>query len=103
MATYDSSQTDGGMQAVLLGTGVIQNGCFFLRPDDPEPDGPELVLPVFPDQRVRIEGSQTYYKEDMLRGGDRIELGGGYARSSADAEYPEGCRGQRTVFLVGDY
>ena len=103
VATYDSSRTNGGMEALLLGTGVLRNGCFFLRPDDPDPDGAGLVLPVFPDQRVRIEGSRTYFNDVQLREGERIELGGGYVRSSQGDDRPRGCRGERTVFLVGDY
>jgi len=103
VATYDSSQTDGGMQAELRGTGVVQNGCFFLRLDDPDANGPDLVLLVFPDQRVRIEDSRTHFNEELLREGDRIKLGGGYVRSSAGADRPTGCRGERIVFMVGDY
>jgi hypothetical protein len=103
VATYDSSTTDGGMKALLQGTGVVRNGCFYLRPDDVEPEGPDVVLPVFPDQRIRIEGSQTYFNEKLLREGERIDLGGGFARSSQATDRPSGCRGQRTVFLVGDY
>ena len=103
VATYDSAQTDGGMQARLFGTGVVQNGCFFLRLDDPEPADPGLVLPVFPDQRVKIEGSRTYFNGELLRVGDRMELGGGYVRSGAGTERPVGCRGERIAFMVGDY
>ena len=62
-----------------------------------------MVLPVFPDQRIRVEGSQTYFNEELLREGERIDLGGGFARSSQGTDRPSGCRGQRTVFLVGDY
>lgn len=103
VATYDSSTTDGGMKALLLGTGVVRNGCFYLRPDDAEPDGPDLVLPVFPDQQIRVDGSQTYFNEELLTEGERIELSGGFVRSSQGADQPSGCRGQRVVFLVGDY
>lgn len=91
------------MKALLLGTGIVRNGCFFVQPDDPDPDGPRLVLPVFPDQRMGIEGTQTSFNGEELREGDRIRLGGGYVRSSAGADRPIGCRGERTVFLVGDY
>ena len=103
VATYDSSTTDGGMQALLLGTGVVRDGCFYLRPDDAEPDGPDLVRPVFPNQQIRVDGSQTYFDDELLREGERIDLSGGFVRSSQGADLPSGCRGQRIVFLVGDY
>jgi hypothetical protein len=102
VATYDSARTDGGFSTQLWGTGVVRNGCFFVRLDDADPNGRGLVLPVFPDQRIRVEGSRTYFNDEELRAGERMELGGGYVRSSRGAERPIGCRGERTVFVVAD-
>lgn len=77
VAVYDSSQTSGGMESVIFGVIVVQDGCVYLFPQNSGTDSGRRILPVFPDQLIEQTGSLVMFRSQEIIAGERAEFTGG--------------------------
>ncbi|MDD9206606.1 hypothetical protein PU560_09030, partial [Georgenia sp. 10Sc9-8] len=72
LATYEP-RGSGGMDALMVGTLVLEDGCLYVRSADFD----ERWLPVFPADGVRWDGRTLTFGGGNPGVGDQVELPGG--------------------------
>ncbi|WP_154795878.1 hypothetical protein [Occultella kanbiaonis] len=107
LATWAAEDAEGGDEALLVGTLVLDGGCLVVRTEVPleaDPSQPMEVTPVFPWPEVQWDGQTLRLQGMSVMVGEQIELGGGLGsgplREDNRVEIPETCPAEQ-FFYVG--
>jgi hypothetical protein len=98
IATYKTYGSSGGMQALNVGTLILDDGCLYTGSSTYETDGEPLTLVIFPEEFTTWDGTTLTVGDQSWKVGEAVQLGGGMVREPSrpyalDSSYsiPESC------------